>query len=111
VKAADVYRDGEEGSAFCYGCGFHLAIAMAPGSAVLVPPGFVVRPQRHPSGLERWGWASRKTNHATRHIDLAEWHAPRSEAFYVNCPDCDRGQVVDIYGVLQSAVLPTEGIG
>jgi hypothetical protein len=81
--------------AWCYSCRTLLA---ARGATVRLANGLVPRPEREPAtGLPRYGLARRPGR--PRHADGFLVNAATRDigdpgAIYVNCPTCDRGQVV-----------------
>jgi hypothetical protein len=85
------------GAAHCYACGALLAIR---GATVRLADGLVSRPDKHPgTGLPRYG-LPRRAGHgdprevADRLANAASRDIGNPGAFYVNCLNCDRGQIV-----------------
>lgn len=83
--------------AVCYSCGSTLALK---GAQVRLASGLVPRPSKEPrTGLPRFGLPRRDGHRDPREAaDLLADASTRSignpGAIYVNCPNCDRGQVV-----------------
>lgn len=82
-------------AASCYGCGGPLA---ARGAMVRLVDGLVARSEKR-NGLPRYGLPRRRGHGDPREAgDRLAMAASRDvgnpAAFYVNCPRCDRGQVV-----------------
>jgi len=91
--------DGIAGSgarAICYACREPLAIADTMG--VRIVPGLVLRP-RAKDGMARYGPARRRGHADARHArpTLGDGDPGRQigrTPIYLNCPACDRSQVV-----------------
>jgi hypothetical protein len=81
----------------CYACRSLLATR---GATVRLAAGLVPRPTSHGSGLPRYG-VPRRAGHGDPREARDKFTGARSGiaignpgAFYVNCPNCDRGQIV-----------------
>jgi ribosomal protein S27E len=88
-------RPGLSAVAACWGCGTVLATR---GAAVRLADGLVSRPEKR-EGLPRYGLPRRLGHGDAREAgDRLANAATRSvgnpAALYVNCPRCDRGQVI-----------------
>lgn len=91
------------GGAFCYSCGEQLAMR---GATVQLLATLEPRPAREPrTGLPRFGPIRRQGHRDRRAATGAEVRTGRAPtgvtrdigdpgAIYVNCPACDRGQVI-----------------
>lgn len=83
------------GVAYCYSC---RAVLATRGADVRLADGLVARPEKEPStGLPRFG-LPRRQGRARKADDFLVNASTRAVgnpgAIYVNCPNCDRGQVV-----------------
>jgi hypothetical protein len=84
-------------AARCYSCRSLLAMR---GATVRLADGIVPRPEKEPrTGLPRYG-LPRRAGHgdpreaADRFANASSRSIGNPGAFYVNCPNCDRGQEV-----------------
>ena len=82
--------------ALCYWCRTVLATR---GAGVRLADGLVPRPEKEPhTGLPRFGLPRRQGHEPRKAADLLVNASTRAignpGAVYVNCPNCDRGQIV-----------------
>lgn len=84
----------------CYACGEPLALSPL-GRGGYISSRLVPRPEPHPSGLPRYGPPREAgPRHARARRGWLRWRrGGEAIRFYVNCPGCNRGQVVDLEAI------------
>ena len=89
ARLAIIDREGR--AAYCYSCRTMLALR---GARLQLAPGLVQRPDTK-DGMARFGPTRRDglKRHPARPL-LTSYNLGNPAAFYANCPNCDRGQIV-----------------
>jgi hypothetical protein len=99
MKEQRAYISPNGRGAYCYHCQERGLLATR-GADVRLADGLVVRGEKHgPTGLPRFGLPRRKGHGdprkaGDRFVNASTRAIGHPGAIYVNCPRCDRGQVV-----------------